>query len=177
MDGICSECTPRSHQLPPNLSQLTDLKIDNTYTIVTSLTIDSLLAANPNLTLVTDQLSNPTIIERHFAKYKNRTIIEAFGLSDYFELRDKDFDGAAYSGINMELVLAELKYMFGLTDRRVERLVLSTSSYPKYHKYLSWWFTPKKIYLWGVSADYYKQHYESNGDVAGLYLDDVTDLK
>ncbi|MCR5050106.1 MAG: hypothetical protein K6A36_03385 [Paludibacteraceae bacterium] len=49
--------------------------------------IDSILTTNPQLSLVTDKISDPTTIDRWFHAYRHRLWVECFSDDDYFALQ------------------------------------------------------------------------------------------
>lgn len=62
-------------------------KIYGLFTPIDFPRIDSIMDSNPRLTLVTDKISNPEIIDRWLYKYKKRVWVECFSDDDYFTLQ------------------------------------------------------------------------------------------
>ena len=151
-------------------SQYLGLKLLNKYTPVNWSDFDSIMEANPEIIFVLDKISNPKIVNEYFGKYKKRIKIECFSISDYYELKDMGFDGAAVSGFPNPcwFLFEELKYMIGIGDRRIEKFVLDSGSYERYRKYVRWWCTPKTISLFGQETlcNYYVEY-----DVESVYVD------
>ena len=61
-------------------------KIFEQYTPITTEWLIQLYEEHPNLWLVTDKISTPEIIDQHFAKIKDRTLVECFSEADYLKL-------------------------------------------------------------------------------------------
>lgn len=153
-----------------SFSEFSSLKLHNKYTPMTPQLIDSIMTLYPNITLVTDKISTPSVINQYFSKYKNRLKIECFSIPDYFELKDMGYNGAAYSGVTIDLILSELKYLFCISNKRVTNLILSNITYNKYRKIVRWWCSPKSISLWGRPL---QSDYEYQSDVESLYVEQL----
>ncbi len=151
-------------------SQYLNLKLLGKYTPIDWHDWDSIMVANPNVVFVLDKISNPKIVHKYFGKYKDRIKIECFSISDYYELKNMGYEGVALSGFPDPywFLVEELKYMVGLSDRRIERFVLDPNSYEYYRKYVRWWCSPKTISLFGKEClnDYYVEY-----DVESVYVD------
>lgn len=70
----------------PSYAQFMEHKVYERFTPIDMYRIDSLLITNPQLSLVTDKISDPKIINCYFGKYKNRVWVECFTDEDYYEL-------------------------------------------------------------------------------------------
>ena len=66
-------------------------KIYGLFTPIDFPRMDSILTANPQLTLVTDKISDPAVIDRWLGKYKDRMWVECFSDADYFALQEKGY--------------------------------------------------------------------------------------
>ena len=66
-------------------------KIYGLFTPIDFPRMDSILTANPQLTLVTDKISDPAVIERWLGKYKDRVWVECFSDADYRTLLKKGY--------------------------------------------------------------------------------------
>lgn len=66
-------------------------KIYGLFTPIDFPRMDSILMANPQLTLVTDKISDPAVIDRWLGKYKDRMWVECFSDEDYFALQEKGY--------------------------------------------------------------------------------------
>lgn len=75
----------------PSLAEFRSSRILGKYRPVDFAVMDSLLQANEDMHIVTDIISDPSIIERYFGNYKERVIVECFSDSDYFVLKDKGY--------------------------------------------------------------------------------------
>lgn len=72
---------------PPTHDEFMARKIYGRFTPIDFPRIDSLLTANPHLSLVTDKISDPAIIDHWLHAYKNRVWVECFSDADYFALQ------------------------------------------------------------------------------------------
>ena len=70
-------------------------KIYGKYTTITKDMIDSIMTAHPEITLMTDRISNPTILSQ--LKHRNRILVEAKTLDDYYTLDTMGFKQIFYS--------------------------------------------------------------------------------
>ena len=66
-------------------------KIYGLFTPIDFPRMDSILTANPQLTLVTDKISDPAVIDRWLGKYKDRMWVECFSDEDYWALLKKGY--------------------------------------------------------------------------------------
>lgn len=66
-------------------------KIYGLFTPIDFPRMDSILTANPQLTLVTDKISDPAVIDRWLGKYKDRVWVECFSDEDYWALLKKGY--------------------------------------------------------------------------------------
>lgn len=71
---------------PLGSAQFAEAKICGRFTPLTAEGIVGLLDRHPEMILVTDKISDPQIIGRHFDRYAGRVIVECFSDSDYYEL-------------------------------------------------------------------------------------------
>jgi len=75
----------------PSHEEFMSRKIYGHYTPIDFARIDSILNSNPQLSLVTDKISDPGIIDRWFHNYKQRLWVECFSESDYFGLQEMGY--------------------------------------------------------------------------------------
>lgn len=75
----------------PDHDEFMARKIYGLFTPIDFPRIDSIMTANPHLTLVTDKISNPQIIDRWLHPYKKRVWVECFSDEDYFALREMGY--------------------------------------------------------------------------------------
>lgn len=75
----------------PTHEQFMTHPVYNRFTPIDFAKMDSILSDNPQLSLVTDKISDPEIIERYFSKYKKRVWVECFTEADYFALQESGF--------------------------------------------------------------------------------------
>lgn len=66
-------------------------KIYGQYTPLTAADIVQIIEEHPHLWLVTDKISDPETITRHFSSIKQRTIVECFTKEDYRALKQAGF--------------------------------------------------------------------------------------
>ena len=64
-------------------STFVNAKIYGLYTPLTAREIVQLLERHPSMTLVTDKVSDPEIIDRYFSGFRDRVIVESFSRRDY----------------------------------------------------------------------------------------------
>lgn len=67
-------------------------KIYDMYTPITIQEIIDTLKNNPDVSIVTDKISDPDIIEKYFSEIKERVYVECFSEEDYFELKEKGYN-------------------------------------------------------------------------------------
>ena len=67
-------------------------KIYNIYTPITLQEIIDTMMNYPDISIVTDKISDPDIIEKYFSGLKERVYIECFSEDDYFELKEKGYN-------------------------------------------------------------------------------------
>lgn len=72
----------------PTYEEFMSHKIDDLFTPLDYRRIDSIMVNNPDLSLVTDKISNPVIIDSLFHAYRNRVWVECFTDEDYFALQE-----------------------------------------------------------------------------------------
>lgn len=75
----------------PTYEQFMHHKVYDLFTPVDFARIDSILAHNPQLSLVTDKISDPKIIDLYFHAYKRRVWVECFSNEDYFALQQMGY--------------------------------------------------------------------------------------
>ena len=66
-------------------------KIYDTYTPVTIQEVIDTLVKHPDISIMTDKISDPVIIEKLFSKIKDRVYVECFTEEDYFELKNRGY--------------------------------------------------------------------------------------
>lgn len=72
----------------PTYEQFMAHKIDDLFTPLDYPRIDSIMVNNPELSLVTDKISDPAIIDSLFHAYKQRVWVECFTDDDYWALKE-----------------------------------------------------------------------------------------
>ncbi|MBR1716670.1 MAG: sulfatase-like hydrolase/transferase [Paludibacteraceae bacterium] len=75
----------------PSHDEFMARKIYGLFTPIDFPRMDSILTNNPQLTLVTDKISDPKIIDRWLGKYKDRVWVECFSDEDYWALLKKGY--------------------------------------------------------------------------------------
>lgn len=76
----------------PTHAQFMARKIYDLFTPIDYARIDSILTANPQLSLVTNKLSNPAEIDKWFHAYRSRIWVECFSDEDYFALKEMGYN-------------------------------------------------------------------------------------
>lgn len=74
------------NDLPLSKAEFVKQKIHSKYTPVTLDDIKDFLNEYPNLKIVTDKISEPTIINNNFHEFKDRIVVECFSEKDYLVL-------------------------------------------------------------------------------------------
>lgn len=72
----------------PTYDEFMARKIDDLFTPLDYPRIDSIMINNPGLSLVTDKISDPAIIDSLFHAYKERVWVECFTDDDYWALKE-----------------------------------------------------------------------------------------
>lgn len=67
-------------------------KIYDIYTPICLQEVIDTLINNPDISIVTDKISDPDIIEKYFSEIKERVYVECFSEDDYFELKEKGYN-------------------------------------------------------------------------------------
>lgn len=75
----------------PTHQQFMERKINGLFTPIDYPRIDSIMTFNPQLSLVTDKISDPCIIDQWLHAYKERVWVECFKESDYFALQEMGY--------------------------------------------------------------------------------------
>jgi len=75
----------------PTHDQFMSRKIYGLFTPIDFPRIDSIMCANPQLSLVTDKISSPEVIDYWFNPYKKRVWVECFSETDYRALEQKGY--------------------------------------------------------------------------------------
>ena len=76
----------------PEHDQFMARKIYDAFTPIDFLRIDSILRTNRRLSLVTDKISDPAIIDQWFSPYKERVWVECFSDDDYLTLQEMGYN-------------------------------------------------------------------------------------
>lgn len=71
----------------PTHDQFMGRRIYGLFTPIDFPRMDSILSTNPQLSLVTDKISDPVVIDKWLHKYKKRVWVECFNDKDYFALQ------------------------------------------------------------------------------------------
>lgn len=78
-------------QTPPSKDYLNNAKIHNKFSILDKNAINEIFMANPHIFLVTDKLNDFEALRTQFSDFKDRLLIEVFGLKNYFKARKMGF--------------------------------------------------------------------------------------
>lgn len=90
-------------QKPPSKSYLKKAKIYEKFSILDKNAINAIFMANPHLFLVTDKLNDFKALNEQFSGFKDRLVIEVFGLKNYFKARQMGFKYAMLSSGDLAL--------------------------------------------------------------------------
>lgn len=74
------------------LEEFNQRKIYDVYTPITIQEIVDTLKSHPDLSLMTDKISDPDLIEKCFSEIKERVYVECFTDEDYFELKRRGYN-------------------------------------------------------------------------------------
>lgn len=66
-------------------------KIYDKYTPITIQEVVETLMNHPDISVMTDKISDPSIIENKFSSIKDRVYVECFSEEDYFELKERGY--------------------------------------------------------------------------------------
>lgn len=80
------------------------------YTPLTAKDINEIMHRNSDVFLVTDKISDATILEKNFPTLKKRIVVEAFSYSDYTDLLDRGFYRVLYSCMAEDVGLSVIKH-------------------------------------------------------------------
>ena len=114
----------------PTLQEFLSRRIYNRYTPVTAADICEFFLANDHLTLVTDKISDATILERYFTPIKSRMMVETFTHEDYVNLQSRGFGKVMYSCLATDIDETLVKHLLlhRLFGDKIETLALHTSA-------------------------------------------------
>ena len=114
----------------PEYSDFISRRIHGKYTPLSADSINSFFMRHPELYLVVDKVSSPSILNRYFPELKGRMVVEAFDYDDYCTLVDEGYYRVLYScmadDLNGALIKNLLFHRF-FKGRRIEWLALHTS--------------------------------------------------
>lgn len=97
-------------------------KIYEKYTPITCFMIDSLMATNPQLHLVTDKISDPDILQKFVDPYRSRVIVECFSVKDKDFLDNRGGYKTFYSSEPIsikQMIKRKLKHILGISNTPV----------------------------------------------------------
>lgn len=90
-------------QSPPSKDYLKKAKIYGRFSVLDKEAINAIFMENENIFLVTDKLNDFEALNTQFSGFKDRIIIEAFGVSNYFKARKMGFKYAMLSTNDINL--------------------------------------------------------------------------
>lgn len=124
------------HAIP--LREFMSRKICGYLTPLSAYDVDSILACNPDLYLVTDKISSPELISRYFGKYKDRLVIECFDYNDYTYFCREDYFLPMISGIPdwRTYIMQHLHHLFNSEYTLGEFFCFDIKDYEKYCRFL-----------------------------------------
>lgn len=76
---------------PMTYREFKNSKIMGKYTPLDATQVDSVMLANPTITLVTDKTSDPEVLNKYFSNIRDRVIVEAVNPDNYFELKKSGY--------------------------------------------------------------------------------------
>lgn len=119
----------------PTLSEFLSRRIYGKYSPLTACDINDFFAANKNLYLVTDKISDADVLEQYFGDIKNRMVVEAFSYPHYEELLEQGYHRVLYSCMAHDMNEAVVKHLLLHTfhkGRRIEWITLHTSAFDNF---------------------------------------------
>lgn len=136
---IITECVDVD-TMPLSKKDFINLRIFGKFTPLTIDDIKEILKNNLQINVVTDKISNPTIINNNFKDFKDRIIVECFSDNDYFELSQLGYQ-CFRSRIAEPKTLFFIKY--SLLGNKSKKYVTSIESFDKRNKNIL--FAPPKV--------------------------------
>lgn len=140
------------------------------YSKLTPITIDEIidtLKNHPEISLVTDKISDPVIIEKCFSEIKNRVYVECFSLSDYEELKKLGYN-AMYSTYTIDSIFDIIIMNLLTGECRIDFITLRTNENFKEINKLRC-VIPLKTAVYTInSEEFLKEHQE---DIDLFYTD------
>lgn len=116
----------------PSLSEFKSRIIKGRFTPLTATDIMGLLEKHGHVFLVTDKISDASLLERFFPGMKHRMVVEAFSYKDFEELRRRGFHRVLYSCMADDVEDAVVKHLLlhGLySGDKIDRIALHTSAF------------------------------------------------
>lgn len=154
----------------PTLNEFKASKLYGKYTPVSYQDIDSILAANPDIILVTDKTSDPAIIDKYLGKFKNRMMVECFSLSDYFYYMDNGYLLSMYAMTLQRQLFSYLTRKLSGKSTRYNAGVIDMEDYASYHS------NSKFIYTAPNRSEADKL-FRNHPDIRFIYVDDISQTK
>ena len=114
----------------PLLSDFRKRLIHGRYTPLTADDIRDFFMQHDSLFLVTDKVSDPTVLERYFDDLKERMVVEAFSYDHYIRLRREGYHLVLYSCMASDLsnaLVRNLLFDKFFKGERIEWIALHTS--------------------------------------------------
>lgn len=117
---------------PPTLAEFTGKKIWGRYTPLTIEDIDTLMRAHPEMILVVDKTDDPDLLDRYFASYRDRVMVECFSMERYIEVSKRGYRYALLNYQSFSLIATlkqDLKHLFNSDEPRVGAVVMNHKMY------------------------------------------------
>lgn len=109
----------------PAYSDFLSRKICGRYTPLSAREINSFFEQNDSLYLVTDKVSDPEVLQKHFPSLKHRMVVEAFSFQHYCRLKSQGYFRVLYSCMARDLNAT----VFSSSIREVDWFALHTSGF------------------------------------------------
>lgn len=117
---------------PPSLAEFTGKKIWGRYTPLTIEDIDTLMRAHPQMILVVDKTDDPDLLDRYFAPYRDRVMVECFSMERFVAVSKRGYRYALlnYQAFGLIATLKQdLKHLLDSSEPRVGAVVMNHKMY------------------------------------------------
>lgn len=109
----------------PSYDEFVSRRIYNRYSPLSADEINTFFEQHPALFLVTDKISHPDVLQRHFPNLKERMVVEAFSFQHYCRLKSQGYFRVLYSCMADDLNVT----LFGPSLVEIEWIALHTSAF------------------------------------------------
>lgn len=122
---------------------------------------------HPDISLVTDKISDPAIIEKYFSEIKDRVYVESFSINDYKTLKELGYH-AMYSSYGADNLFCDIIANLLAGECRIDFVTLRTEQNFKEIQKLRC-AIPLKIAMYSINSEEFLQ--EHGDDIDYFYTD------